>query len=202
MQQKNYYLDNYFVKTCLTILLCIGNLCFAQTTSVTSSKSLSNLKQTIAAGSSFIENKGQYGSIMPGQEKMGAIQYGFEGFDMPVLFTPKGIIYQQQKIKKISRQEEEKLERQGVSESEIEKKRIVTDRLITMEWIDCNATAEIITEDKMADYHTYGSLNKKAFGYKKITYKNMYPGIDIVYSFTNNSKTGFEYSLIVQPGAI
>jgi hypothetical protein len=201
MRQNNYYLYNYFAKTCLTILLCIGNVCFAQNTSVTSLKAVSNLKQTIAAGTSFIENKGQYGSMMPGQENMGAIQYGFEGFDMPVLFTAKGIIYQQQKIKKLSRQEEEKLERQGISEAEIEKKRIVTDRLITMEWVGCNATAEIITEDKTADYHTYGSLNKKAFGYKKIRYKNLYPGIDIVYSFTNNSKTGFEYSLIVQPGA-
>lgn len=201
MRQNNYYLDNFFVKTCLTILLCIGNLCFAQTTSVTSLKAVSNLKHTIAAGAAFIENKGQYGSIMPGQEKMGIIHYGFEGFDMPVLFTAKGIIYQQQKIKKLSRQEEEKLERAGVPESEIEKKRIVTDRLITMEWVGCNANAEIITEDKTADYHTYGSLNKKACGYKKIIYKNMYAGIDIVYSFTNNSKTGFEYSLIVQPGA-
>jgi hypothetical protein len=97
MQQNNYYLDNYFVKTCLTILLCIGNPCFAQTTSVTPVTSINSLKQTNAAGSVFVENLGQYGTTMPGQEKMGTIHYGFEGFDMPVLFTSKGIIYLQQK---------------------------------------------------------------------------------------------------------
>jgi hypothetical protein len=77
----------------------------------------------------------------------------------------------------------------------------VTGKVITMEWQNANPAAEIITENKTTAYHTYGQLMQKAFGYKKNTYKNIYPGIDIVYSFTSNSKTGFEYSLIVWPGA-
>ena len=122
---------------------------------------------------------------------MGSVLYGYEGLDMPVLFTSKGLIFLQRKIKKLSRREEEKNERAGVSEAEIERKRIVTDRVISQEWAGANAAAEIIAEDRTTDYHTYGRLKQQAFGYRKITYKNIYPGIDIVYNFSNNNKIGF-----------
>ncbi|MFM6924572.1 MAG: hypothetical protein ACKOU7_03650 [Ferruginibacter sp.] len=189
------------MKTCLAILLCTGNLCFAQTASVNPSTTVSNLKQANAACFSFIENVGQYGKNIPGQEKMGTILYGYEGLDMPVLFTKNGLLFLQRKTTKLPRREEEKLERQGVPESEIEKKRIVTDRVITQVWVGANPDAQIIAEERTSDYHTYGHLNKKAPGYKRIRYKNMYPGIDIVYNFNNGSKAGFEYSLVVKPGA-
>jgi len=70
-----------------------------------------------------------------------------------------------------------------------------------MEWVGANANVEIIKEEKAYDYHTYGLITEKAYGYKKITYKNLYKGIDIVYSFINNNKNGFEYSLMAQAGA-
>lgn len=149
----------------------------------------------------FIENKGQYGSTVKGQEAMGVVKFAYEGLDMPVLFTPKGVIHLQRKLSKISHAEEERLEKQGVPEPEIERKRIVTDRTITMEWLNANPAPQIITEERTPFYYTYRMLNEKAYGYKKVTYKNVYPGIDIVYHFTNNNKAGFEYSLLVQPGA-
>jgi guanyl-specific ribonuclease Sa len=193
---------NIFLKSiCLYILLCTGNLCFAQPSSIISSKSTGNLKNTFNAGSACIENIGQYGKTLAGNENMGTIKYGYEGLDMPVLFTPKGLIHLQRTVKRISRQEEEKLERDGMTEAEIERKRDIKERVITMEWIGANPQVEITAEDKTPDYHTYGFLPGKAFGYKKITYISVYPGIDIVYTFANHAKAGFEYSLIVQPGA-
>jgi len=153
------------------------------------------------ATSSFVKNIGQYGETMKGYEEMGTIQYGYEGLDMPVLFTPKGLIHLHRKYERISHSEEERLERQGVREEEIERRLIITDRVIAMEWIGSNPNVEIISEEKTTDYHTYGLLQGMAYGYKKITYKNMYPGIDLVYSFTNSGKLGFEYSLLIQPGA-
>ncbi len=166
-----------------------------------SPKLISNLKQTFFCGNAFIKNMNQYGSTVKGYERMGAIQYGYEGLNMPVLLTPKGLIHLQREIKGISHEEEERLKKSGVSEEEIENKKIVTDRVITMEWVGANADVEIIPENRTSDYHTYGTLREKAFGYNKITYKNIYPGIDIVFSFTNHAKPGFEYSLIVSPGA-
>lgn len=150
---------------------------------------------------SFIENIGQYGETMTGFATMGKIKYGFEGFGMPVLFTPKGLIHLQRKVENISQEEEKKLEIKGIPEEEIEKKRKVTERVITMEWLGANLQPEIIAEDIAPDYHTYGLLRDKAKGYKKITYKDLYPGIDVIYHFTGSDKTGFEYSLVVKPGA-
>lgn len=151
--------------------------------------------------SSFIKNIGQYGPTMKGHEQLGNILFGYEGLDMPVLFTPKGLVYLHRKYEKISHEEEERLERLGMNEEEIERKLIVTDRVITMEWVGANPNPEIIPAEKAADYHTYGLLQEKAYGYKKIIYRNLYPGIDLIYSFTSNGQLGFEYSLLVKPGA-
>jgi hypothetical protein len=150
---------------------------------------------------SFIENIGQYGNQVAGYESMGSIQYGYEGLNMPVLFTSKGVIYLQRKTAPLSHRQEEKFEKQGLPEEEIERKRNVTDRVITMEWIGANKNVAIVAENKTAGYHTYGLLQTKASGYAKIIYKELYPGIDLVYSFTPDKKEGFEFSLLVKPGA-
>jgi large repetitive protein len=200
VKQKHNYTKTTL---CILILLCISIFSLGQS----KSQSISNLKETFNASNSFIENIGQYGQTMKGHEQMGNIQYGYEGFGMPILFTPKGLIHLQRKIEKLSHKEEEELEKGGAKEEAIEQKKNITDRTITMEWVGANSTVEIIKEERTTDYHTYGMLIQKAFGYKKITYKNIYDGIDVVYSFANNpqdvvhSKLGFEYILIVQPGA-
>lgn len=168
------------------------------TGSATSESSTSSISGTAL---SFIKNIGQYGDKMKGYEQMGSIQYGYEGLGMPVLFTPKGLIHLHRKYEKISHAEEERLEKQGLPEEEIERKVTITDRVITMEWVGANPAVEIITAGKTSDYYTYGLLQDKAYGYKKLIYKNLYPGIDLIYSFTNNNQPGFEYSLLVQPGA-
>ncbi len=162
---------------------------------------ISTTTKTFNAAGSFIESIGQYGITYKGQENMDSILYGFEGHSMPILFTKKGLIYLQRKVESISHKEKERLEKQGVPEEEIEHKKIVTDRAITMRWIGANAHPQVIAEEKTYDYHTYGLIQKKAYGYKKITYKNLYDGIDLVYSFTNNEKIGFEYSMHVAAGA-
>ncbi|MBL7747998.1 MAG: hypothetical protein JNM19_11255, partial [Chitinophagaceae bacterium] len=158
-------------------------------------------QEFLGANSSFIENIGQYGKTMTGYEAMGPIQYAYEGFGMPVLFTPKGLIHLQRKVTKITHAEEERLEKQGVPEPEIERKRNVTDRAITLEWVGANPAVQIIAEERTAAYHTYRMTEGKAYGYKSITYKNIYPGIDVVYTFTGTGTAGFEYSLLVKPGA-
>lgn len=185
----------------LCILLCAGNAAIAQSHTVMPAGSVSQIKQVYNSAGAFIESIGQYGKTMPGYENMGVIKYGFEGFDMPVLFTPVGTIHLQRKTEKISHAEEERLEKKGVPEEEIERKRKVTDRVISMEWLGADPSAKIISEEQAADYHTYGMLPGKARGFRKITYKNIYPGIDVVYGIAQNNRAGFEYSLLVQPGA-
>lgn len=148
----------------------------------------------------FIQNIGQYKDTLPGFGRMGRILYGYEGLGMPVLFTQKGLIHLQRATKRLTHEEMERLERKGWKEKDIERTYSV-DRAIAMEWINANTNPVVITEEQGTGYFTYGFLKEKAKTYRKIIYKELYPGIDLVYSFPADKKTGFEYSLVVQPGA-
>ena len=75
-------------------------------------------KNVFTKPNSFIENVGQYGNTLKGKESFGKILFAYEGFDMPVLFTPKGLIYLQRKVKSPSRDETEELEKKGIREAE------------------------------------------------------------------------------------
>ena len=193
---------------CLFLLLSITGYSqksqnFTSKPPVSHAPGLQNINTTkglLNSSASFIENIGQYGEVMSGYKKMGRIVYGFEGFNMPVLFSDRGLIHLHREVRRISKSEEERLERLGVPEEEIERRTVVTDKIVTMEWVGANIKPEIIAEFPTPDYHTYGLITAKAWGYKKITYRNLYPGIDVVYYFTNTSKTGFEYKIIAKPG--
>ncbi|MFL5739096.1 MAG: beta strand repeat-containing protein [Flavisolibacter sp.] len=154
---------------------------------------------------SFIKNLGQYGSTMKGRESLGKILYGYEGMDMPVLFTSKGLIHLQRKLPRETETERER-ERNGEREREehqekgMEEERPV-DRVITMEWLGANPDVQVIAEGITAGYHNYASLRTRVPGYEKILYKNLYPGIDLQYLFTGGNKAGFQYNLLVHAGA-
>ncbi len=190
----------FYIKLAWVFIL-LGSCIFTQ--AQTSSKTVfaSPTKSVFLSGESFIENIGQYGYKYQGYESMDSILFGFEGHSMPILFTKKGIIFLQRKVQKISKKEEEKLEKQGVSEEELEQKKIVIERTIVMQWEGANANSQIVQEDITQAYHTYGVLTKKAYGYKKITFKNLYNGINLVYSFLPKSNIGFEYRFEVAAGA-
>ena len=197
----------HFANRCLYGMLCLcllsgfGQTAHAQLPKTVKPAALGNFRNEVANSASFIRNVGQYGQVMKGYEYMGRIEYGYEGPDLLALFTTRGVIFFQRKIEKLPHREERKLERQGLPEAEIEKRRKVTDRVITMEWAGARGEAQVLAEDQTTAYHTYGLISGKAFGYRKITYRNMYPGIDIVYNFGTDEKPGFEYSLLVKRGA-
>ena len=200
--QKCSYLLRVVLWACL---LLVANQSKAQQKS-SINKQAALIKYTNQGGAdlfgtkcSFIKNIGQYDTLVKGYENMGAVRYGYEGFDMPVLFTPKGIIHLQQKIEGPSEEERERMERRG-KKPEGEQRKVIG-RTIIMEWLNTNLNPEIIAVDLAEGYHTYGKLEGKAKAYKKITYKELYPGIDLVFSFTQNQKAGFEYSLLIKPGA-
>lgn len=171
----------------------VGNL--NTKTSITSSLNsvAGNDADLFGTRTRYIENIGQYGTTLSKYGNMGKILYGYEGLAMPVLFTPKGMIYLQRKTIKASNEELQKLRSEG--------KPITIDRTITMEWLNANPDPRIVAEDICHDHFSYGLLRTKARAYKKIVYQELYPGIDLVYSFTENKKAGFEYSLQVNPGA-
>jgi hypothetical protein len=115
----------------LMLFISTVNCCFAQNATLSNVKAMPDLKQTDSRQHMFTENIGQYGKVIESYPGMGSIKFGYEGLNMPVLFTPKGLIHLQRKIEKLSEREEKKLKQQGVPEDIIEKKKSVTDKVIT-----------------------------------------------------------------------
>ena len=189
----------------IILLKCLACCTAVFTVHAVSAQAVSFAKPAFAANpapnNSFIENAGQYGKTMEGFSSLGKIRFGYEGLGMPVLFTDNGLVFLQRKVEKLSHREEEKLEKAGAKEEDIENRRKVTDRTVAMSWIGANENVQLIGEDKTFDYHTYGMLQKKAYGYKKLLCKNLYNGIDVEYSFRENQTYGFEYIFIIHPGA-
>ena len=197
-------LNHYF----LFIPLLIGGNCFAQVTNQlpvdgkTFNTIQASQKNNTAFGTAgtFIQNIGQYKEKLTGYEQMGRILYAYEGLNMPVLITPKGLIHLQRKTKKISMEAWMDLRKKGWKDKDILQSNS-TSRIISMEWLNANPNPVIIAEEEGKNHCTYLFLKESAKTFGKIIVKELYPGIDLVYSIDADKKGGFEYSLIAQPGA-
>jgi gliding motility-associated-like protein len=132
---------------------------------------------------------------------MGKIICSYEGFGMPVLFTTKGMIYLQRESRLRTyeqiRREEKRRKRKGEKESE----GVFEDKVITMEWVNANSGMEWQFLDPSPVKHSYGTSPRPAKAYGRMMVKNLYPGIDIEFSFVPSRSKGFEYQLFVHPGA-
>jgi hypothetical protein len=152
-------------------------------------------------GRFFIENAGQFGDTLAGYGDMGTIRFSYDGFGMPVLITTRGLIFLQRKVEKPTAEEREEMERKGLTEEEIQGSAEVTERVITMKWLNAGGAVQITGSEEAGGYFTYGMQSKKARAFRKIICKEMYPGIDIEFSFINSESPGFEYGIVLRPGA-
>jgi len=145
----------------------------------------------------FIENKGQFDNRdrLPNSKILYAVDHGA----IQIFFTKEGVTYRLDNKIKNPDKNRKKGERP---------KLICNSDYIYMKWEGANPDVEIVAEGAQKDYHTYSMLGddresyydlRNINGYKKITYKNLYQGIDVEYVF--HPKTGIKYSLYVKPGA-
>ncbi|HPB24768.1 MAG TPA: gliding motility-associated C-terminal domain-containing protein [Bacteroidales bacterium] len=145
----------------------------------------------------FIENKGQF----DGRDKKpdSQILYAVDHTAVQVFFTREGLTYRlDTKIKNKNRKKGDTTQ----------PKRLVVSDFVYMTWEGANPDPQIIPENLSPDYHTYSMLSRdrKSYydirnikGYKKITYKNLYPAIDVEYVF--HPESGIKYALVLHPGA-
>ena len=116
-----------------------------------------------------------------------------------VYFTEKGLIY------RVSDKDHKKLKEQKKEKDKEEEGIPVNICTVTMDWVGANPNPIIIPNDQAEGYHTYFKKTDAGYktivtnGFRTLTYKDIYPGIDVVYSFPD--KGGIEYDLIVRPGA-
>jgi gliding motility-associated-like protein len=78
---------------------------------------------------------------------------------------------------------------------------------IDIELLNANPNPEIIAEDPSEDYLNYYNAVTPEEGapfvrsFQKVTYKNIYPGIDLEFFVQKNKEQPFKYNFIVHPGA-
>lgn len=194
-------------KTCIVFLILVGAISSSQ---LSANNNASNLvkAQTWADNTSnqnhFIENKGQ---IMQtdGQPAAYVNHLLQRGNTYIYLLREGGIAYQFNRMhypigyqKPIANRKNEH-ENMGKLQIMQGKIRLETYRM-DMHLVDANPNAEIITEGKSHDYTNYYTHNTLfVHHYQKITYKNIYPGIDWVIYTTEEG--GMKYDFVVQVGA-
>jgi gliding motility-associated-like protein len=163
----------------------------------------------------FIENKGQF-SIPNSSDNSSPVLFAVDHGGTKIYFTKKGITYslletykKQKDDRELERERKEEMndpEAHARHEQEERRLKVKKDQ-ITMLWQNANNNTQIIASDVTSDYHSYyfkqanGEYKNESNikGYKKLTYKNIYPNIDIEYVF--HEKSGLKYSLTLRPGA-
>jgi len=161
----------------------------------------------------FIENKGQFEALYKIPDKT-KIQFGYEGSKEAFFLTKNKLIIRLADYKKENEEEKEKNElekKKNMTAEEYRKHEIeefrnsITEEYVIAEWLNANPNVEIIPEKTTSYYHSYtfkinGKLTNINYipSYEKITFKNLYPNIDVVYEF--HPEGGIKYSIYVYPG--
>jgi len=185
---------------------------FATLTQSFASDGISNWTVNAENPRVFIQNQGQF--HLPTTLGNESVLYAFDNGASVIYFTKAGVTYSLKKIiekdkKEIERENDEfeKGDADKWKEKEEEEKRVsfLAD-IVNMNWENANQNVVVIPEEKTNAYFNYTFFQngeaKDINGipaYKKITYKNLYPGIDVEYVF--HAIEGIKYSFIVHPGA-
>lgn len=76
---------------------------------------------------------------------------------------------------------------------------------IDIDFVNSNPKVELIAEQKSSDFDNYYNVPNKPEGiigvcqYKQITYKNIYPNIDVIFTIPDDPKKTVEYNFVIHP---
>lgn len=195
------------IRNCLPLLLVL--LLIQSYTASADNNWVSNAENPNA----FIENKGQFHT----NNTMDEVLYAYDNNGTMIYFTPKGVVYRFIEVTPKSKDEKEKererereksfktVEDWKAHEAEEHKINYKVD-YVNFYWQFANPNVQIIASEPTSDYHSYTFEEKGQYkninyikGFKKLTYKNLYPNIDVEYVF--HPVDGIKYTLILHPGA-
>jgi gliding motility-associated-like protein len=149
----------------------------------------------------FIENKGQFNAEV--NNKRTVLYEATLGGNVKAYFMPTGIFFRQITfVKDDGDKDDDKAEK-----DDPDAKRTPLVHRMTALWEGSNPDVTIVAgEEQSYPMTTSMRVGDKVENltvglFKKITYKNMYPGIDIEYIFPDGEKNGLKYTIIVHPGA-
>jgi gliding motility-associated-like protein len=167
----------------------------------------------------FVENKGQNESdTLPNHEpilytaNIDGLTYFFtkQGFTLFHLKTEE-LIGDNSDSKEIDSsdkdedEDEDKNENEEEEEENEKRKYKLTKEYLEFRLLNTNPETEIISGNSTDTYYSFADVKNPqrttlAHTCKKITYKNIYPGIDLFFEFPNDS-TGIKCSVYLHPGA-
>ncbi len=147
----------------------------------------------------FQENLGQYKNPVNNWD----VKYACNSGGTLVLFTEKGLIWSSAEVI----HEEEGKERKGKKrEEEEERETHIVYHNTVMNWEGANPHPAMEVSEETPFYFcssnamdVHQAINHIR-GFKKLRYKDLYPGIDVEYTF--HPEQGIKYVLIVKPGAV
>jgi hypothetical protein len=178
-----------------TVLLCCISLFFS--TNVFNQKSniatpLWNAK--LNSLQTIIENKG-----IEKDKNERKILYSYYGSNEKFFFTDKGLIIRLDTFVYKKNLASAYYKLIGNSKEAYENMKVKS-YFIYAEWQNTSPQIVIEPSKPTAGYYTFRGNNERYHGFSKITYKNIYPNIDIEYTLPNDS-AGVVYNIILHPGA-
>jgi gliding motility-associated-like protein len=169
----------------------------------------SSLAQNRNKTNGFIENKGQL--IDQKGKPNNAVKYLLNSNGLNVQLKKDGFSYDIYETKKhpINHCRDEKSKPLPFPSKDNEKLPDYTLEYvfhrIDIDFVNSNPKVGLITEEKSSDYDNYYNVPNKPEGvvmvhqYKQITYKNIYPNIDVVFSIPKDTLKTVEYNFVVHP---
>jgi gliding motility-associated-like protein len=153
---------------------------------------------TYGTNREFIENKGQF-NLRHSSLSNKDIKYAVEEPGKMIYFTTEGVIYHFYNLEKNkNRKKGDKTKPRYVS----------THDFTSFDWVGANPDVKIVATEKQQTHHSYALKADKAnpnasidqcAAFKKITYKNLYPNVDVEYII--HPENGIKYSVILHPHA-
>ncbi|WP_431242663.1 hypothetical protein ACQ9BO_23190 [Flavobacterium sp. P21] len=181
----------------LLIFFLVGTQLFSQ-----------NKNQSIG----FKENKGQ---IVDQKGKLNtSVLYLLNSNGLNVQLKKTGFSYDIYEVKKIPLTEtkDPRNERENSShfqnnknEQETNFKLEYTFHRIDIDFVNSNSKVELIAEQKSTDFDNYYNVPNKPEGvlgvyqFKQVTYKNIYPNIDVVFTIPADPQKTVEYNFVIHP---
>ncbi len=154
----------------------------------------------------FYENKGQ---MVDQKGKANSdVKYLFQSNGLNVQLKNKGFAYDVYEVKKTLKKKK-KVKNDYISPKNKNLQEYDLNfqyHRIDIDFINGNKNPQIIAEGKSTDYDNYYNVPGKPEGitnvhrFKKITYKNLYPNIDLVFFKPNDTLKPVEYNFVVNPG--
>ncbi|ANF52332.1 hypothetical protein A0O34_18220 [Chryseobacterium glaciei] len=156
----------------------------------------------------FYENKGQI--VDQGGKENADVKYLFHSAGLNVQLRSNGFSYDVYETKKTANPNFNKnRENLAFNKTDFNIEEYTYENLfhrVDIELINSNKNSKIIANGKSSDYDNYYNIPNKPKGvtnvhrYQKISYKDIYPNIDLIFFKPNDTLKPIEYNFVINPG--